>query len=626
MDIKKYASLMADRVEDVVRHLYPDGKKKGNEWCVGDVDGSSGASLKIHLSGGKAGIFCDFANPEQAGDLIELWRLKRNLTTFEALKEVKTYLGLKDPEFVTPKKKRFKPVQQNIKIKLPTSKVTDYLQGRGISEKTMRDFLIGEMGNVIAFPYKREEELYNVKYLKLERDERGKKVTWQEKNAMPCLFGWQALPESARSVCLTEGEIDAMTMHEYGFPSLSIPMGGGAGDKHSWIEYEWSHLERFDTIYLLMDNDETGNDSIIDLIDRLGRHRCHIVKLPFNDANDCLRNGMTSDAIKHFIHMSETYDPEELRGAIDFLPDVINEFYPTDGMVPGFDPPFAAAKDKLRFRYAEVSTWTGINSHGKSQCLGHVTVAGIAQGEKFCIASLELKPAKLLRRMTIQAKALKKPSIPEVTDTLEWFDDRVWMFDLTGTAKAAKILSVFEYARKRYGIRQFVIDSLMKCGIAEDDYKGQKEFVEALCDFVNIHNCHIHLVAHSRKHENESKIPNKLDVKGTGAITDLAHNCFTIWRNKAKEEKVRALMGRADLDKDQIVEAFQKLQHEPDVLFLCDKQREGDWEGKIPLYFDMDSYQYLDHWDDTPKDYVKEFLDGLEIGEIEDEEGFEYDG
>lgn len=45
----------------------------------------------------------------------------------------------------------------------------------------------------------------------------------------------------------------------------------------------------------------------------------------------------------------------------------------------------------------------------------------------------------------------------------------------------------------------------------------------------------MHIVIHPRKGANESTPPGKLDNKGTGALSDLADNCFTIWRNKDKE-------------------------------------------------------------------------------------------
>lgn len=58
--------------------------------------------------------------------------------------------------------------------------------------------------------------------------------------------------------------------------------------------------------------------------------------------------------------------------------------------------------------------------------------------------------------------------------------------------------------------------------MSEDDYNAQKVFVEMLCDFKHVHNCHVLLVAHPKKLEDENKVPGKLDIKGTGTITDLA--------------------------------------------------------------------------------------------------------
>ena len=40
----------------------------------------------------------------------------------------------------------------------------------------------------------------------------------------PVLFGWQAIPDDAREVVITEGEIDALSMAAYGFPALSVPV------------------------------------------------------------------------------------------------------------------------------------------------------------------------------------------------------------------------------------------------------------------------------------------------------------------------------------------------------------------------------------------------------------------
>src|SRR3990167_10876647 len=111
----------------------------------------------------------------------------------------------------------------------------------------------------------------------------------------------------------------------------------------------------------------------------------------------------------------------------------------------------------------------------------------------------------------------------------------------------------------------------MKLDIAEDDYKSQKQIIEILCDFKNQHNCHIHLIVHPRKGSDEDHIPGKLDYKGTGAISDMADNCFTVWRNKKKEDLIRQQLSGRALTPDQI----EKL-NGSDCVWCCDKQRNGD--------------------------------------------------
>lgn len=173
----------------------------------------------------------------------------------------------------------------------------------------------------------------------------------------------------------------------------------------------------------------------------------------------------------------------------------------------------------------------------------------------------------------------------------DWFGQWLWLVDLVGIAKGGRLLEVFEYAFRRYGVTSFVIDSLARCGIAEEDYAAQKGFIDTLCDFANRLNVHVHLVTHTRKQQDEMRPTGKMDVKGTGAITDMAFNLMTIWRNKPKEEAQRT----GDNTKD----------GQPDAMLICSKQRNGDWEGKVALWFDRASYQYIDRPNDPLFQYME---------------------
>ncbi len=601
-NFKKIAELLAQQAEEIARYLFPRGKIEGNEWCIGNIDGEPGKSLKIRLHGQKAGVWCDFSlGNEYSGDLLDLWAATRKISLLTALKEAQVHLGVANPKFDGYKQKNFtRPSSKKIPLLKFQSVILDYLiNNRMLTLKTINDFKIGELGREIVFPYWRDNELIFVKYLSLDRPD-GKKQIRAEANCEPCLFGWHLISPNTRSIAITEGELDTLSLHQYGIPSLSVPFGGGIGDKHKWIESEYDRLAIFDEIYLCLDSDSSGNAAAMELSSRLGRHRCRVVTLPYKDANECLQRGVTVNEINRCFQEAKFIEPAELKSASLYADQVIGEFYPKAGKEHGYNPPWQYAIGKILFRPDELTIWGGINGHGKSQLLGHVILSLMAQGARVCIASLEIKPKKLLMRLTRQASAVKEPTEEYIRKIHEWYGDKLWLFDLVGTAKVERLLEVFLYAHQRYGIDVFVIDSFMKCGIDEDDFKAQKIFIEKLCDFKNQFNCQIHIVAHPRKTNDETQIPGKLDIKGTGAISDLADNCFTVWRNKEKEDLLRQQGNGNSLNHSQL----EKL-NKPDCIWRCDKQRNGEWEGTIALWFEPNSFQYLGHPKLKPMQFVE---------------------
>lgn len=96
---RSIADLSADlaaRAESFCRQYFPEGRKQGNYWQVGDTSGSKGKSLAIRLQaegGRKAGSWQDFATGEY-GDLIDLLQERLGSVTFkETLREARSFLG-----------------------------------------------------------------------------------------------------------------------------------------------------------------------------------------------------------------------------------------------------------------------------------------------------------------------------------------------------------------------------------------------------------------------------------------------------------------------------------------------------------------------------------------------------
>lgn len=273
--------------------------------------------------------------------------------------------------------------------------------------------------------------------------------------------------------------------------------------------------------------------------------------------------------------------------------DVLREL---DGTETGAWLPWKAAA-RVRLRPAELSIWAGVNGHGKSMLLGQVVLSLCKQGEKAVICSFEMPPKKTITRMVRQAVGTHDVTDDYALRFLNWGMDKFWLYDQERTTSARTVLGVLAWCAHKKGVTHFVIDSLMKCGFAEDDYTGQKNFVDQLTAFAKAFKVHVHLVCHSRKRESEHAPMDKFDVKGSGAITDMADNVFTVWRNKKKEDQVAR--GEEPDDK-------------PDAVLICDKQRHGEWEGKIPLDFHPKSYQFIPRRSGKALDMLASVLDAMD--------------
>lgn len=570
--VKEIAQMLADRAEDVCHHLLPGGKKNGGEWECGSTAGEKGKSCKVRLSGTRAGLWCDFSNGEDKGDLLDLWAMARNVKLAEAIKDAKAWLGIREPTYEPATKAYSRP---KLKPEDMSDKALKYLLSeRKLLRSTVDAFKVGtsNMGEFMAFPsYDAGGQLLNIKHIGVQRDDDGKKIIRTERDCSPALFGWQAF-SGGRTIAITEGEIDALTMHQYGIQALSVPFGAGKGNKNEWIDFEWDNLAQFETIYLCYDNDAAGQGCVDEVARRLGLYRCRSVKLPFKDANECLQNGVTDDEIEVCLHEAKTFDPPEIRTPVHYRDRVMSYFYPSEDEEAKVYTPNIFQK-KISFRPGELTIWTGCNSHGKSVMIGQIMLGAALVGMNIAIASMEMRPEQTLGRIMKQFWAKRLPTADEIDRGLEFLAGKVWVYDLMGNVATTKLMELIEFSVRRHRVAHFVIDSLMKCNVGIDDYDGQRKFLNDAVTFARAHECHIHLVAHPRKHDEDDPI-GRVAVSGSGDISNQADNVLSVWRNKAKERG-------------------EKTKHDADAILLCDKQRETGWEGFVKLDFSKPTEQYM---------------------------------
>lgn len=247
----------------------------------------------------------------------------------------------------------------------------------------------------------------------------------------------------------------------------------------------------------------------------------------------------------------------------------------------GLPLPWSKAVDKFSFRPGELTVWTGFKGHGKSMLLSQVLLHAMTRGERVFILSPEFRPEGILARKVRQAASNAQPPEAFARRFFQWASNgRLWLFDHQGSLNPDTVTGVIRYAIDQHAATHVLVDSLMKCGIAPDDYNRQKRLVDDLQTIAHQTGVHLHLVAHARKGESDEKPARLHDVKGTSELCDMAENVLSVWKNKKK------------LDAQS--NGNRKHDDEPDALLTIDSQRNGDgWTGSIRLWFHLASFQFL---------------------------------
>ena len=247
--------------------------------------------------------------------------------------------------------------------------------------------------------------------------------------------------------------------------------------------------------------------------------------------------------------------------------------------------------ESIEFRKGELTVVAGASGHGKSALMGQIALDLASQGRKVCILSLEMPPARTLYRMGRQQEGLavcgRLPQYREsAADTLEDFLKQiapfVYLLDRVGSATPKQVFGAIVQSVTKFGCSHIIIDNLMRVCPEYGDRanEAQKNFVQDLIALAKRFDVHIWLVHHVRKGQSETDEINKFSIRGAAAITDNADNVLLLCRNLAKEKKQEKFY-RREVD---ISEA--------DSVLVVAKQRNGDWQGRIPLWFDRTSYRF----------------------------------
>lgn len=499
-----------------------------------------------------------------------------------------------------------------------------YFKTRGITRRTLelgkvystKHYFAGRgvEATCMAFPFYRDGELVNVKY----RD--GKKNISQEKDPEPCLWNYDACKD-AKTIYITEGEIDALTLMEANYlTAVSVDKGApnakdaDASKKLECVSNAKELLESVETVVLVTDKDEPGLRLERELIELIGAAKCKLVKYPegCKDINDVLMKcGLTE--VGKVIAAAEPAPVPGLRSFSEFKAD-IDGFY-RKGKPKGLTTGFPELDENFTLQPGSINIFTGVPQSGKTEFVHQlITNAWKLHGWKSFIYSPEMFPveniasnfAEKLTGKSFFGPAETRMTWEEKESALREIDNflKPYVPDADKTPSLDDLLLAVMVAKARFNIQGAIFDPYNELEhtrpreLTETEYISL--FMSKLRKFARQTKIWIALVAHPTKLKKDPKT-NKLpiatlyDIAGSANFFNKTDNGISLFREaKTGSNRVQVYIqkiknkhiGRAgtmvELEWDRQTGRFSEPQPEE-----AKQGHQRTWDKEIPEGFEF---------------------------------------
>lgn len=577
-------------------------KQKGEElqflscpYCRGGRNGDKG-TFSINLRTGQ--FKCLRSSCSVSGNMVAL---AKDFDWFSLGRDVDAYYKAGNRH----KYRRFQKKTEPIK---PKPAAVTYLESRGISSGTTEKYQITvqtKNENVLVFPFLDAAGVMQfVKYRKTDFD-RGKDTAkeWCEANCKPILFGMYQCNPGNKTLIMTEGQIDSLSVAESGIENaVSVPTGKNG---FTWVPYCWDWLQQFETLIVFGDN-ENGSITLLDDMKRRFRGTIKAVKQQdykgCKDANELLQK-YGKEAVRRAVERAECVPVQRIIRLSDVktvdlfsLPKISTGFKTLDKVLAG------------GIYLGQTVIVTGKRGDGKSTFTSQILVNALDQGIRVLAYSGELPDYFFKRWMDFQAagkhnvidRATENGNISyfvtneKISKIEEWYRERAYLYDNQSTSddELEDLLQTIEKAVQQYGIQLVLLDNLMTAldvGMSVDLYRAQSKFVDKLVKMAKRLQVAVVLVVHPRK--NRFGNDDTDEVSGSADITNKVDIVMTYKRNLASFENAERVV---TVSKNR----------------LTGKLAVG--EAAIPLYYDEASKRICE----DKADFIKPY------GWEKDEDGF----
>ncbi|OMJ81488.1 hypothetical protein SteCoe_18056 [Stentor coeruleus] len=377
-------------------------------------------------------------------------------------------------------------------------------------------------------------------------------------------FGLAIVPPGIKTLVITEGEYDALAVHQStGLYAVSLPNGAS----HLPMQMlPW--LEQFQKIYLWLDDDLAGRESAVKFAKKLGLKRTFIVKTKDQDGNgpkDANEAMLTSsnETMKKYIIEAKPIAEENITTFRELRDEVYKKILKHQDESGLMSKSFDWYNQKTKgFRKGELTILTGGTGSGKTTLLSQLSLDFCSQGIPTLWGSFEIKNEILLKKLLMQYAKMdltKKPELfNEFADSFQ--DLPLYLLKFFGSTDADKILDTMDFATYAYDISHIVVDNLqfMLSGqaLGMNKFDLQDSVISKFRNFATDKNVHLTLVIHPKKTDDELDL-NIASVFGSAKATQEADNIYVL-QNRHKYRLIDVRKNRFDGEVGRVGLGFDK--------------------------------------------------------------------
>ena len=337
------------------------------------------------------------------------------------------------------------------------------IPARGLSEEDCRKFgyLIGTKANgeqvqIATYRDKKGKAIAQ----KLRGRDKSFQMIGDAKNVT--LFGSHLWAGNGKKVCLTEGEIDAISLSKcFGHKYACVSLPSGAQSAVRAVKDNFDYLVSFEEVVICTDMDEAGRNAAEAIAEVLPVGKAKIATLPAKDANDALVKGKSAELIQA-VWQAREFRPDGVKTAKDFR-DVIS----VDETASSISWPYSALDSRLMgMRRKELICLASGSGCGKTTFCKEVAYHLMMSDQKVGLISLEEAPKRTLlglvglhlnKNLLIDRSQATDQEVLDGFDDL--FDDRTCvLYDSFGTSSVELICQRIQYMARALDCDWIILD------------------------------------------------------------------------------------------------------------------------------------------------------------------------